>query len=152
MNTKYSLLTRLTLVLVSGLLTCSLLYYGEAQEAPAKSEKSEKLGKPSSLTLTAAEKTTRDSLLTEVQSAQRELGTLFDQMLSTDDEDKVLGIYYRAKARVTSRLKPANEKLTAWFDSVRKAHKCEGCQLQGDTLVPAPLPGQVPLAATPAPK
>jgi len=141
--TNHDLLIAIVLVMLI-CLALAPLYAQQAPPAPATAP-----AQASSLTLTVKEKTERDSLLAEVQSAQRELGSLFDQMLSTDDEDRVLGIYYRAKARAASRLKPANDKLAAWFDATRKAHKCDSCQLQGDTFVPAPLPGQV---GVPAPK
>jgi len=152
--TNHDLLIAIVLVMLI-CFALAPLYAQQAPPAPAATAPAPAVTAPaqvSPLTLTVKEKTERDSLLAEVQSAQRELGSLFEQMLSTDDEDRVLGIYYRAKARATSRLKPANDKLTAWFDATRKAHKCDSCQLQGDTFVPAPLPGQVSSAATPAPK
>lgn len=147
--TNHDLLIAIVLVMLI-CLALAPLYAQQAPPAPAAiAPAATAPAQVSPLTLTVKEKTERDSLLAEVQSAQRELGSLFEQMLSTDDEDRVLGIYYRVKARATSKLKPANDKLTAWFDATRKAHKCDSCQLQGDTFVPAPLPGQV---GVPAPK
>jgi len=146
---KHGLLWQLALVLLSGLLTCSMLFAAEAQEA-AKKEAASKEKPASALTLTPAELKEGNGILQELRTAQQDLGVFWDKILSTEDEDLTLGYAARARTAFKTKVKPANDRLLTWLETARKAHKCEGCQLQGDTFIPAPLPGQVP--STPAPQ
>ena len=143
MNSYYTmkrnqLLWSLACLALSLLLSALLMISARAQEEAASKKA------PSPLELTTEEKTARDAHLQELIPTRQAINQLLDKALATDDEEKALGFWSRARGLYTSKLIPVSEKFNLWLASVQKAHKCEGCQLQGDKLVPAQLPGQAP--------
>lgn len=143
MNSYYTmkrnqLLWSLACLALSLLLSALLMISARAQEEAASKKA------PSPLELTTEEKTARDAHLQELIPTRQAINQLLDKALATDDEDKALGYWARGRALYMGKLLPASERFNTWLAGLLKTHKCPSCSLQGDKLVPAPMPGQTP--------
>ena len=137
----YSLVTQISkaLVVVCLLVTTivTLTLSADAQkQAPKVTTTPTPTPTPESLTLTAAEQKQRDELFTNFQQLEAARNNLLLRIVEAKDEDTALGFWARA-VRVHTDLTAAQNKLTAWIDSVKRAHSCPACELKGNSLVPA---------------
>lgn len=92
------------------------------------------------LALTPSEVAARQAIITEYAPFQRELTQLWEKMISTDDEEKAIGLWYKAKA-TSVKANAVGNKFLAWLKAAQESHHCIDCELKDDKFIPKPMPG-----------
>lgn len=136
--------------LILGVLTMVSLGISMAQDKPTPTTTTPSLVGPTgsaalpapsnSIPLSPTEQATLQAFIKELSPLDTELGLVWRQMLSTDDEVKATALWYKAR-ELNRKSVLIGDRVNVWLAEIRKTHNCLNCNLEGDKLVrPSPTP------------